>query len=61
MAQVDSGGVAMRLSLLNGQGQVLIQSDGQSPANPDAQIGVDVPAGPSTSRWKTSALQALTR
>ena len=35
----------MRLSLLNGQDQVLVQSDGQSPANPDALIGVDVPGG----------------
>ena len=46
VAQVDAGGVAMRLTLLNGQDQVLVQSDGQSPANPDALIDVDVPAGP---------------
>jgi hypothetical protein len=36
----------MRLSLLNGQDQVLMQSDGQSPANPGPQIAIDVPAGP---------------
>ena len=46
VAQVHAGGGAMRLSLLNGQDQVLMQSDGQSPANPDALIDVDVPAGP---------------
>ncbi len=46
VAQVDSGGVAMRLTLLNGQDQVLMQSDGQSPTNPDDLITADVPAGP---------------
>jgi hypothetical protein len=46
LAQVDAGGGATRLSLLNGQGQVLVQSDGQSPANRGNWIAVDVPAGP---------------
>ena len=46
VAQVQAGGVAMRLSLLNGQGQVLTQSDGQSVADPEATIDVDVLAGP---------------
>jgi hypothetical protein len=46
VAQVDAGGAAMRLSLLNGQEKVLMQSDGQSPARPGPQIAVDVLAGP---------------
>ena len=46
VAQVDAGGIAMRLSLLDAQNQVLVQSDAQSPSNPDAQIAVDIPAGP---------------
>ena len=45
VAQVDGGGVAMRLSLLNGQDQVLMQSDGQSPTSADDLITVDIPAG----------------
>ena len=45
VAQVHAGGVAMRLSLLNGQDQVLMQSDGQSPANPDALIDRGRPGG----------------
>jgi hypothetical protein len=44
--QVAAGGAALRLSLVDGQGQALMQSDGQSPANPDALISLDVPAGP---------------
>src|SRR5271157_2139080 len=35
----------MRLSLLDGQGQVLMQSDGQSLDNPDDQIDLHVSAG----------------
>jgi hypothetical protein len=49
-AQVDAGGAALRLSLRNGQDQVLMQSDGPSPASASSdariQIAVDVPAGP---------------
>ena len=39
-------GETTRLSLLNDQGQVLLQSDGQSAADPDDQIELNVPAGP---------------
>jgi hypothetical protein len=46
VAQVSAAGAALRLSLLDGQGQALMQSDGQSPAKPDALISVDVSAGP---------------
>ena len=46
VAQVQAGGTAMRLSLLNGQNQVLMQSDGQSAADPAARIGVNVAPGP---------------
>ena len=35
----------MRLSLLDDRGHVLMQSDGQSPGNPDDQIDLHVPAG----------------
>ncbi|MBV8605876.1 MAG: hypothetical protein JO034_00220, partial [Singulisphaera sp.] len=45
VAQVHAKGATTRLSLLNAQGQVLMQSDGQSPANPDDLIDVHVPAG----------------
>jgi hypothetical protein len=46
VAEVHTSGGTTRLTLLNGQDQVLMQSDGQSPANPDDLIKVDVPAGP---------------
>jgi hypothetical protein len=46
VAQVHADGGPMRLTLLNGQDQVLMQSDGQSPINRDDLITVDVPAGP---------------
>ena len=45
VAQVHAAGATTRLSLLDGQGQVLIQSDGQSPGNPDDLIDLHVPAG----------------
>jgi hypothetical protein len=46
VAQVHADNGTTGLSLLNGQGQVLMQSDGQSPGNPDNSIDVHVPAGP---------------
>jgi hypothetical protein len=46
VAQVHAQSGTTRLSLLNGQGQVLMQSDGQSLGNPDNSIDVHVPAGP---------------
>ena len=45
VAQVHAEGATTRLSLLDAQGQVLMQSDGQSPANQDDQIDLHVPAG----------------
>ncbi len=45
VARVHAEGATKRLSLLDGQGQVLMQSDGQSPANQDDQIDLHVPAG----------------
>jgi hypothetical protein len=36
--RVHAGGPGARLSLLDSQGRLLIQSDGQSPGNPDPQI-----------------------
>ena len=45
VAQVHAEGATTRLSLLDGQGQVLMQSDGQSPDNRDDQIDLHVPAG----------------
>jgi len=45
VARVHAEGATTRLSLLDGQGQVLMQSDGQSPANQDDQIDLHVPAG----------------
>ncbi len=45
VARVHAEGATTRLSLLDGQGQVLMQSDGQSPDNRDDQIGLHVPAG----------------
>ena len=45
VAQVHAEGATTRLSLWDVQGQVLMQSDGQSPGNPDDQIDLHVPAG----------------
>jgi hypothetical protein len=45
VARVHAEGATTRLSLLDGQGQVLMQGDGQSPANQDDQIDLHVPAG----------------
>src|SRR5271165_6554635 len=45
VAQVHAEGTTTRLSLLDTQGQVLMQSDGQSPAHPDDLIDIDVAAG----------------
>jgi hypothetical protein len=44
LAEVHADGGTTRLTLLNGQDQVLMQSDGRSPTNPDDLITVDVPA-----------------
>jgi FG-GAP-like repeat len=45
VARVHAEGATTWLSLLDAQGQVLMQSDGQSPGNPDDQIDLHVPAG----------------
>ena len=45
VARVHAEGATTRLSLLDVQGQVLTQSDGQSPDNRDDQIDLHVPAG----------------
>ena len=45
VAQVHAAGATTRLSLRDTQGQVLMQSDGQSPGNPDDQIDLHVQAG----------------
>ena len=45
VAQVHAAGATTRLSLRDAQGQVLMQSDGQSPGNPDDQIDLHVSAG----------------
>ena len=45
VARVHTEGATTRLSLLDVQGQVLMQSDGQSPDNRDDQIDLHVPAG----------------
>src|SRR5262249_2005301 len=45
VAQVHADGTITRLSLLDGQGNVLVQSDGQSPGKPDDLIAQHVAAG----------------
>ena len=45
VARVHAEGATARLSLLDVQGQVLMQSDSQSPDNRDDQIDLHVPAG----------------
>jgi len=45
VAQVQAAGVVTRLLLLDAQGRLLMQSDGQSPANPDDLIDLSVPPG----------------
>src|SRR5271157_3701783 len=45
VARVHAEGATTRLSLLDGQGQVLTPGDGQSPDNRDDQIDLHVPAG----------------
>src|SRR5271157_3092581 len=45
VARVHAEGATARLSLLDVQGQVLTQSDGQSPDNRDGQIDLHVSAG----------------
>ena len=56
VAQLQAQGITTRLSLLDAQGQVLVQSDGLSPANPD---DADRPAparpGPTSSRCRARA------
>ena len=46
VADVHAVGGTTRLTLLNGQDQVLVQSDGVSPTNRDDLVTVDVPPGP---------------
>jgi len=45
VAQVQAVGVVTRLLLLDAQGRILMQSDGQSPANPNDLIDLSVPPG----------------
>jgi hypothetical protein len=45
VAQVHAPGGTTRLTLLNGQHQVVMQSDAQAADNPDPLIRVDIPAG----------------
>ena len=45
IVQVDSLGITTRLSLLDAQGQVLVESDGLSPTNPDGQVDLHLAAG----------------
>ncbi len=45
MAQVQGGGTNTQLLLLDAQGNLLMQSDGQSPSNHDEAIDVHIPAG----------------
>jgi hypothetical protein len=45
IAQLHAPGGTTRLALLNMQGQTLLTSDGQSLANPDDLIDIDVAAG----------------
>ena len=45
LAQLQTQGLTTRLSLLDYQGRVLVQSDGISPTNPDDQIDQHLPAG----------------
>ena len=44
-ARVHAAGLDARLSLLDANGQVLVQSDGQSPGDPDPQIDQHLPSG----------------
>jgi hypothetical protein len=45
LVQFESPGVTARLSLLDAQGHMLVNSDGLSPANPDGQIDQHLAAG----------------
>jgi hypothetical protein len=45
LVQVHAQGLTTRLSLLDAQGRVLVQSDGLSPADPNGQIDQHLPAG----------------
>src|SRR5207248_25301 len=45
-AEVDVAGGAARLSLLSSDGQVLMQSDGLSPSNPDDLIDLHLTGSP---------------
>ena len=45
LAQLQTQGVTTRLSLLDYEGRVLVESDGISPTNPDDQIDQHLPAG----------------
>ena len=59
VARVHAEGATTRLSLLDGQGQVLMQSDGQLPANQDDQIDLHVPAGtPAAQRAHSGAMSS---
>ena len=45
LAQVQAHGLTTRLSLLDSSGNVLVESDGQGPQNPDDLIDQHLPAG----------------
>jgi hypothetical protein len=54
LMQVDSGGIMARLSLLDAQGQVLVESYGLSPANRDGLIDQHLAAGTYFLRMESS-------
>jgi hypothetical protein len=62
LAQVHAPGQHARLSLLSADGTLLVQSDGQSAANPDDLIDLHVPAGPSGTTYylEVQALESST-
>jgi hypothetical protein len=58
-AQVDPHGQHARLTLLSAEGGVLMQSDGQSPANPDDLIDMHVTGAPTGTTYYLG-VQSLT-
>ena len=60
LVQLHSTGLTTRLSLLDAQGQVLVESDGLSPANPDGQIDQHLSAGTYFLRTQSTGEYALT-
>ena len=60
VAQVHAVGAVTRLKLVDAQGHLLMQSDGQSMANPDNLIDVHLPAGSAFLRPTRSTAQVPT-